>query len=204
MYKIYINKTAIILTDNRDQFGPEPGRNRLIANYVGRKKHLLHYIDMAEKRNQVQEVILVAPGLSELKADFFSRFKVIEAAGGLVTNDQNQILVIYRRGSWDLPKGKIDNGESISEAALREVKEETGLSEITLGDRIHVSYHTYRHPKHGRVLKPTYWFHMSTTQLELTPQTEEDIEEIMWITKDEFLDKYRSETYQSILDVIEA
>ncbi|MEM7104170.1 MAG: NUDIX domain-containing protein [Bacteroidota bacterium] len=204
MYKIYINKTAIILTEKDGNFNPIPGKNKLIANYIGRRKHLLHYIDMAEKGNHVQEVILVAKDLPQLKADFFGVYKILEAAGGLVFNQAGEILVMYRRGSWDLPKGKIDKGESVEEAAVREVMEETGLKEVTLGDKHFTSYHTYQHPKHGRVLKPTYWFKMTSSQQELIPQTEEDIEQMKWMKKEDFLEKYQSETYQSILDVLMA
>ena len=59
---------------------------------------------------------------------------IIEAAGGLVFNEKNELLMIFRRGFWDLPKGKVDEGETLEQCAVREVQEETGLQNIMLGD----------------------------------------------------------------------
>jgi 8-oxo-dGTP pyrophosphatase MutT (NUDIX family) len=86
-----------------------------------------------------------------------------------------------------LPKGKIDKGESKEMAAVREVQEETGLNEVELLDFITETYHTYRTGKQKRILKRTYWYKMRTIETDLVPQTEEDIEQAIWIRKDDFL-----------------
>jgi ADP-ribose pyrophosphatase YjhB (NUDIX family) len=52
--------------------------------------------------------------------------KIVMAAGGLVENEHGEILLIYRKKHWDLPKGKLDAGETLEECAVREVEEETG------------------------------------------------------------------------------
>ena len=69
--------------------------------------------------------------------------KVITAAGGLVLNPNTEILMIFRRGHWDLPKGKLDEGETIVSCAVREVQEETGLSDIHVDQFLLMTKHTY-------------------------------------------------------------
>jgi 8-oxo-dGTP pyrophosphatase MutT (NUDIX family) len=128
----------------------------------------------------------------------------IIAAGGLVTNPQGEILWIFRRGFWDLPKGKLDDGETIQTCAVREVQEETGLHDIQLHGMLCFTNHTYFDKYlNEEVVKRTYWFHMSIPTLqEGTPQTTEDIEKIEWNT----LAKARhclDQTYPNILEVIE-
>jgi 8-oxo-dGTP pyrophosphatase MutT (NUDIX family) len=129
-------------------------------------------------------------------------FNVLVAAGGLVINAEKEILLMFRRGKWDLPKGKQDDGESLEACALREVQEETGLHQITLGPKITETYHYY--PLKGKkVLKHTHWYKMQFTGTELTvPQIEEDIMDIQWI-KPENLGKYLKFSYNNIVDVFE-
>ena len=134
---------------------------------------------------------------------YFSQacFKIIEAAGGYVLNESSQLLVFYRRGSWDIPKGKIDPGETPEQAALREVMEETGLQNLSLGDFMMHTWHTYV-LKGERILKKTWWYRMQTTDHTLIPQTEEDITEICWVNPAEWL-RTESNVYPSIKEVIE-
>lgn len=188
MYKIYINDTPLILchSDEVEKL-PAADDQHLIARYPGISRFLLNYIDMLEKTGRYDLVALYSDNFEQLKTDFDSLFKIIEAAGGVVYNKSNQILFIYRRGFWDLPKGKIDKGESKEMAAVREVQEETGINDVELLDFITETYHTYRTGKEKRILKRTYWFNMRTNETELVPQTEEDIEQAIWIRKDDFL-----------------
>ena len=129
----------------------------------------------------------------------------IIAAGGLVTNPKGQILWIYRRGFWDLPKGKLDEGETIQTCALREVAEETGIKDIRLHELLKFTNHIYFDKYlNQEVVKRTYWFHMTipTTQSGV-PQITEDIEKIEWhslATAKHCL----AETYPTIIEVIEA
>ncbi len=129
--------------------------------------------------------------------------KKIIAAGGLVENENGELLMIFRRGKWDLPKGKMDNGETPESCALREVVEETGLQEITLGKFIGTTTHQYfdQWISEG-VIKETYWYKMSIkNDPELIPQTEEDITEIKWVNKKQ-LSEYLSNTYNNIVEII--
>ncbi|MFZ4634294.1 MAG: NUDIX hydrolase [Saprospiraceae bacterium] len=131
---------------------------------------------------------------------FQQPYKLLEAAGGLVFNPQGELLVFLRRGAWDLPKGKIDPGETPEQAALREVEEETGLQALELGPFIAHTFHTY--PLKGRqILKKTWWYRMHTTQTDTTPQTEEDIEEIQWVIPANWL-QGKQPVYGNIVDII--
>ncbi len=129
---------------------------------------------------------------------FVSNFKLQEAAGGLVRNESGQYLMIYRRGKWDLPKGKIDYDESPEEAALREVTEECGVERISLLKVIDVTFHSY--PQHSKqILKKTYWYLMQgDAQEKLKPQREEDIEKAEWMTEEEIHQHVFPNTYASI------
>jgi 8-oxo-dGTP pyrophosphatase MutT (NUDIX family) len=129
--------------------------------------------------------------------------KSIIAAGGIVVNPNNEILWIFRRGFWDLPKGKLDPGETIETCAVREVMEETGIKSLQLQGLIVTTKHQYHDPYLNEpVEKTTYWYKMSTDILQKgLPQTEEDISEIAWVKK-EALSPYLDNTYDTIKDVI--
>ncbi len=160
-------------------------------------KSLLHEIN----KKQFHAGIILSDNLEKLRKDFFKHFKLIQAAGGLVKNKNGDILLIFRRGKWDLPKGKLDENESIIECAVREVKEETGLTDVKAGKEIGATYHTYvQFGKH--ILKQSHWFMMVAKKDEpLTPQTEEDITEIKWVKKED-LEKYLNNTFPTIISVL--
>jgi ADP-ribose pyrophosphatase YjhB (NUDIX family) len=135
-----------------------------------------------------------------MKRHFFSFFKVIEAAGGVVMNEKNEILVIFRSGKWDLPKGKIDKNESIRNAALREVMEETGLEHLAITGKLMITYHIYIR-KERMILKPTHWFEMQAESTsELKPETREDISLVTWKSREEIPVLLRN-TYHSLEDL---
>ena len=202
MYKIYINDTPILLmnTQEKEELLPSD-KNILIAKYLGKSKYLLTYIDLLEKSKKFDSVVIYTENYNKLVDDFKGLYKIIEAAGGVVQNEKNEILMIYRLGYWDLPKGKIDKGESSEIAAVREVNEETGINQIELGALLTETYHTYKNEKGRRILKRTYWYRMQTQNQKLIPQTEENIEIAEWISLKKFLSENRL-AYRSILDVL--
>lgn len=123
------------------------------------------------------------------------------AAGGLVLNERNELLMIFRRGKWDLPKGKLDEGETIEACAVREVEEETGLRNIQLHELIDTTLHTYTE-KGKTIEKLTYWYSMRTdSKQQLIPQTEEDIQQIKWIPVTD-IHTYLENTYDNIIAII--
>jgi 8-oxo-dGTP pyrophosphatase MutT (NUDIX family) len=202
-YKIYINERPLILIQGNkiSDFSPTP-ENHLLSLYQGNKRFLLNYIDALEKGGRFDAITLFYPDFEKLKADFQSLYSIIPAAGGCVFNAYGELLVIYRRKSWDLPKGKIDPGESPKMAAIREVQEETGISNLSVSHEIAQTWHTYRQSK--RILKQTFWFDMTTTDNHLTPQTDEDIEEARWVQPREFLDDENFPMFGNIRELVEA
>ena len=92
---------------------------------------------------KVHAGIFVHKDLEALRKAFWKKFILIRAAGGLVENEKGELLFMLRRGKWDLPKGKLDDNETLSECAVREVKEETGLTQIKAWKEIDITYHTY-------------------------------------------------------------
>ena len=130
--------------------------------------------------------------------------KKIIAAGGLVSNENDELLLIFRRGKWDLPKGKLDEGESIEACAIREVKEETGLNDVKLQKMIGITQHEYYDTYLSQdVVKETHWYAMTAMPGQmLNPQTEESITEIEWVRK-EILDIYLNNTYPNIQDIVQ-
>jgi len=133
--------------------------------------------------------------------EFKACFTYIEAAGGVVIRPDGRFLVIKRDGLWDLPKGKLEKGESVEEAAIREVEEETGLTGLQITNPILSTFHTYQITE-DMALKKTKWFEMSYEGTEEgIPQEKENITEIKWVGQGE-TDFIRKNTYPSVLDVL--
>jgi len=202
MYKIYINENELILTETSSVSG-KSGKNKLIAPYSGKSKMLLSYIDMLEKTNRFESITIHYADLKKLKSDFESLFKIIKAAGGLVMNEKKEILFIFRRGFWDLPKGKMDPGEKKKQTAVREVIEETGVNNLEIGKKLITTRHVYRLSSGKRVLKKSFWYKMYAPDQDLIPQTEEDISKAKWLVLDKVMES-KKPIFKNILDVVNA
>jgi len=141
--------------------------------------------------------------LDELKATFFKKFTLVHAAGGFVLNENDEVLMMFRRGKWDLPKGKLDKKESAEQGAIRETEEETGLKDIRLISPLLTTYHTY-HEGSRYMLKETNWFRMKVSgEQKLIPQIEEQITKLEWVGKND-LKKYMENSFPSVNDVLQA
>ena len=128
---------------------------------------------------------------------------VVLAGGGLVENEKGEVLFMFRRGKWDLPKGKLDEGETMENCAVREVMEETGISKPELKKLLLVTEHIY--VELGKeILKQTHWYLMKSSSQEiLIPQTEEDISILKWAGKTD-LPIILNNTYPGIIEVLRA
>jgi len=167
MYKVFINDRPIILTDSLFMESDFE-----LLNYKSTSiPEIIHKL----KKGRLDGVALFCVDLQECWDNFKDHFKVISAAGGLVLNKKKEFLFIFRGNKWDLPKGRIEKGESIEETAVREVEEECGISQLKLHDFLLTTYHVFFHNKEAR-LKETNWYQMEATIDEvLTPQLEEGI-----------------------------
>lgn len=201
--KIYFNDKPLFLCDTIDEV-IEPFVHHDDAVFIDElDSHTIKSMIYEMQLEKIHAGVFFHASLEELKKAFFKKFTLVQAAGGLVRNEQDENLLIFRRGKWDLPKGKLDKGESLEECAVREVEEETGLQNIKLVAPLLVTYHTY-HEGTKFILKESHWYKMKIKGSQiLTPQTEEDIQQVVWI-KDKDLSKYMKEAFPSVADVLEA
>jgi 8-oxo-dGTP pyrophosphatase MutT (NUDIX family) len=132
---------------------------------------------------------------------FSSQFVVIRAAGGVVSNEHDEVLFIHRLEKWDLPKGKVEEGEELELAALREVEEECSITKLELKHHLITTYHTYS-MKGEQVLKSTDWYVMKHQGNEVPqPQIIEGITEARWIAQRDW-GLVHSNTFPSVIDVL--
>lgn len=204
MYKIYYNDKAISLLHpaQYEQFKVD-GETSIKVHYSGKTKFLLSCLDKMEKNKELKNIFIFDKDVKQLKSDFFSLFRIVEAAGGLVLNPKSQMLLIFRRGMWDLPKGKMERGETKKESAVREVQEETGLKNVDIIHKLPTTYHIYIDKQKRRVIKPSYWYLMFSTDQKLTPQTEEDIEKVEWLDITKTTIKKYVPIHSNIRDVLD-
>ena len=130
---------------------------------------------------------------------FSHDYTLIHAAGGIVSNENDEILMIFRLGFWDFPKGKVETGEEWETAAIREVEEETGLHGIRLTKSLPNTYHTYN-LRGTPILKITHWYEMHAPKQPLVPQTEEDISQAVWVARSEVA-KNLEDSYASLKEL---
>lgn len=197
MYKVFFNDRNVFLTDNFSRNFQE--KYGLFMKYM-EKGELIEMVDIFSKLNKVRTLTIFHYDIEMLQKVFSSCFINIKAAGGVIKNKAGEILFIYRRGKWDLPKGKLDEGESFEQAAVREVGEETGLEKVQIVQPLMSTYHTYEY-KGGMALKKTYWYEMDWKgEGSPKPQTEEDIEELRWFKPEELFIPFQN-TFPLIIDL---
>ena len=197
MYKVFFNESCFLLTDDHNSVKNDP-------------RTLVHS-DRETTREAVSALLsqpgsfrttIYDPNIKTLFDDFKTCFKVVGAAGGIVT-DRDSILMIRRLGMYDLPKGHIEPGETPETCAIREVEEECGIKQLQIIQKLQDTWHIYYRNEQWH-LKQTFWFTMSCpTGQVLTPQTEEDIEEVFWM-KTSGITQILDKTYASLRPLLQS
>lgn len=146
-------------------------------------------------------IIYRKKSIGKLFKSFITCFKLTKAAGGAVISKKAEVLLIFRHGRWDLPKGKKNSGEKNRETALREVMEETGLKKLEISEKLSVTYHFYRRNKR-LIIKKTHWFLMKAKRnQEMIPATKEGIMKVKWVSFEK-AKKKSNKTFRSVTEVL--
>jgi 8-oxo-dGTP pyrophosphatase MutT (NUDIX family) len=152
-----------------------------------------------KKLKKLKSLTMLVKKKKYITLHFKDQFKIAKAGGGLVVKG-DQVLMIYRLGKWDLPKGKLKSDEDTAAGALREVEEETNIK-LEMGQKLPSTWHSYAY-KGNKMLKKTNWYLMKCLDDSLMrPQTEEYIEEVRWMSPQEALAKLE-DSYASIALVV--
>ena len=204
MYKVFFNDSTISITakgkllsgDNMPQL--TLCEDNVVVNEI---------VDKIETLDIAMNFVIQNEHPLQLWQSFKNQLIELPAAGGLVMNENRDLLFIKRLGVWDLPKGKIEKKESAEKAAVREVTEECGLSDLEIIKQLESTFHIYRSPyhkyPHNLILKETKWFLMNCLNNQsLIPQKEENIEEARWFSLDE-IDLIKQNTYSSIKEFLD-
>lgn len=201
--KIYFDNKPLFLCDDVDA-SLQPYIHHDDAVFIDELNlHTVKSMIHEMQESSVHAGVFFHPDLDELRQSFFKKFTLVKAAGGFVLNENDQVLMMFRRGNWDLPKGKLDKNEGAEQGAIRETEEETGVKNIILMDPLVKTYHTY-HEGTRFMLKETQWFRMKVKgEQELIPQTSEQITKLEWVNKDD-LEEYKKNSFPSVVDVLEA
>lgn len=172
MYKVFVNESLLILTNQLSD--TQDGKYFLLNGAA-----IQEAIDALAKK-EISIAYIYHPNKEELIKKFCKKIPLVVAAGGVVTNKEGKVLFIYRNDKWDLPKGKVDKGETIEQAAIREVEEETGVQGLRIKNFLKTTYHVFK--RNGVYkLKEVHWFAMRTNYKgELVGQLDENIEKVKW------------------------
>lgn len=196
MYKIYFGERFLLITSKSKDFNET--NSRLAADV----RDLLEFVTEFDSFTTLKWYALLSENPLDVIMEIKKVLPCIEAGGGVVKNQHGEVLVIFRYGKWDLPKGKREEGEGFEDCALREVAEECGIKGHRIEKKLVATYHTYK-IKNKIFLKHTEWFAMDYSgPLSCKPQLEEDISQALWVAKSSLHEVYEN-TYQSVIDVLE-
>lgn len=190
-YNIFLRSNQLVICDNETLCRSSNGVFYQWGNI--KIQEILHLL---ETQTKINKLFLYAPNITQAWEEFTAFFEVLESAGGLVINESNDMLLIFRHSLWDLPKGKIEENEDPPTAAMREVNEECGITDLTIIAELPHTYHIYLNAN-KYVLKKSYWFAMGCPDQSTTPQIEEGIEQVIWIDQMD-LNKYTQNMFASI------
>ncbi|MGQ1943730.1 NUDIX hydrolase [Ornithobacterium rhinotracheale] len=199
MYRVFINNVKVSFTEN-------PSKKANCLNIVMKNtkvfEHIYKLCMLEKNEGEMGSFCIISKKPKKAFKKFKASFENIKAAGGIVQNKKGEILMIYRLNTWDLPKGKIEKDEKKQAAALREVEEECGITDLNITKKLPKTYHMYE-LKGKPVLKTTYWYEMRYKGDELpTPQTEEDISEAQWCDRSFVLDVLKNKSSYKNIEIL--
>ena len=195
----YFNHKSIIITDSELMQINLPNKIYVCPNYFETDFSEIARIIF---ETETQFIFIYYSDFERMKSNFISQFFVVEAAGGIVEHPKNGLLFIFRRGKWDLPKGKMEFNESPELCAEREIEEETGVTNLQRIEKITDTFHFYEE-KGKIILKISHWYHFKTSfEGNLIPQLEEDITAIQWVNVNDLHIQFAN-TFQAIKDVVD-
>ncbi|QEE51246.1 NUDIX domain-containing protein [Flavobacterium alkalisoli] len=177
MYKVFVNDKPLFLTNQ-------------VEKETDFKMFLLESVDIEQLiismfNNKVKKAFLYHPDEKETLKKLKEKIPVAKAGGGLVYNKKGEVLFIFRNGKWDLPKGGIEKGEGIEDAAIREVEEETGVKNLKITQKLQKTYHVFKRNGNYK-LKVTHWYEMKTDYKgKLQAQENEGIEKVAWLNPEQ-------------------
>jgi 8-oxo-dGTP pyrophosphatase MutT (NUDIX family) len=195
MYEVFFESGRIVFTHNRHFYAGKT----IVAD---REQDLWDVFVRWTEAFHAEDLIFVSDHPASTFRRFSTMFELIEAAGGMVFHPGEEYLFIYRRGKWDLPKGKIDDGETPGQAAIREVEEECGIAGLKIMEPLPSGFHVYVCGEGQWMLKKTNWYLMQVPEAcKLYPQQSEGIEEARWFRPGDF-PQIMSNTYPFIKKMI--
>ena len=198
-HKIFINDTLLCITSVYDADSLSKADGKIVSSEAEDLKDIIKEI---ESHPAFPTYYYLSSSPDAAWQMLLSYYTLIEASGGVVQNSKGEYLVIFRREKWDLPKGKVEYDESPQQAGIREVEEECGLTGLSIVKELPSTFHTY-HEKKKNLLKKTHWYLMKYEGKDKpTPQTEEDIEKVQWMSKKELQTIFYKNTYTSIKQLL--
>jgi len=219
MQRLYVNDTPVILHPKEEMINFADYELQIDASTLqnldgvklkddvlvvgASERYIKSCLDSFSKQRvkKLDSITFLVDDLQAVKKFIKRQFKVIKAAGGVVEKE-GKVLLIFRMGKWDLPKGKLEKKESPEKGAVREVEEECNIK-VGLNEKVCFTWHTYT--RNGKkILKKTHWYRMECLDdVELRPQLEEDITEVQWMNQEEVMHALYN-SYNSIREVMRA
>ena len=196
MYKIYFGNRYLLIADK----SINNSANVFSFNAINDlQKCILHF----DRESVEPFIIITSDNPEKVFSQIIKMFTFIEAAGGVVKNENDDIFMIYRYNKWDLPKGKREKNEKIEQCALREVEEECGINGHYIIRPLSSTFHTFHH-NNDLCFKQVFWFEMKYKGDQIcTPQLEEDITQVVWASRFQ-LPTFLLQSYPSIVDTIKS
>jgi 8-oxo-dGTP pyrophosphatase MutT (NUDIX family) len=196
MYKVYYNDRVILFGDTLKLNAKDKGMK--IFSFP---EESISTIWKRFKKNGKLNQVYIKGNAGKILKELTAQFNMVKAGGGLVKNKSEEYLFIFRNKKWDLPKGKLEKGETAKTGAKREVEEECGIEGVKIVNTLQETHHIYK--LQGKMnIKQTQWFEMSYSGSAATkPQEEEGIEKAIWVKKTQ-ITKLIKNMYPSIMDIL--